>query len=378
MKRRLWKLAPIAVACAIASMPVHALDKSKLYIGAEGFTWIPDSSRDRDTGYGARGQMGYTLGPDWSVEAQIFGAFAESDGAPRDDLDIGGAGVDGLYQLAPRGKFKPFALIGAGYALENSDGNDSDEAYANAGVGVSYPLIENLEARASLRWLHIFTHDDTQDSSYDDGHLGLGLLYRFVPPPLAPVSAAAPEPIQVVPVADGDGDKVPDDRDQCPNTPAGIQVNQEGCPLDADADRDGVADAKDQCPRTPQGLRVDATGCVREAQTLVLRNVSFDFNSDRLSPGSSAILDEIADGLGAQKDLKLEVAGHSDGKGTDAYNLKLSQRRAASVRAYLVTKGMLADALVARGYGESKPVASNDTEEGRALNRRVELRVLNP
>ena len=369
------KLVPLALLSAAFSPSAYSVDASKVYLGAEGFAWVPDGSRDREIGAGARGLVGYTLSPKWSLEAQAFGAFAESDSAPRDDLDIGGGGIDGVYHFDRRGRIKPFALVGAGYALENAGDDDSDEAFANAGFGAAFDFSETVAARATARLMHVFTQDDSQDSSYDDAQIGLALLYRLIPPKPLPVAAAPAEPVEVVHIVDTDTDKVPDDRDQCPNTPAGVQVDRNGCELDED--NDGIPNSRDQCPRTPKGLRVDGTGCVREAQTLLLKDVSFEFNSDQLMAGSTQTLDGIAEGLGGQRELRFEVAGHTDSKGSDSYNLKLSQRRAAAVRAYLISKGMVPSVLFAKGYGESIPEATNETEEGRAVNRRVELKIIN-
>ena len=107
--------------------------------------------------------------------------------------------------------------------------------------------------------------------------------------------------------------------------------------------------------------------------TLVLEGVNFDFDKAVIRPQDYAKLDQDVDALKAWGDVDVEVAGHTCSIGTEEYNLGLSQRRAEAVRNYLVSKGVSADRLTARGYGESRPVASNATREGRAQNRRVEL-----
>jgi OOP family OmpA-OmpF porin len=105
----------------------------------------------------------------------------------------------------------------------------------------------------------------------------------------------------------------------------------------------------------------------------VLEGVNFDNDSATLRPDSIATLDAAAATLKEWGEVKIEVAGHTDSVDTDAYNLKLSQRRADTVRAYLIEKGIAADRLFAKGYGEANPVADNRTPEGRFKNRRVEL-----
>jgi len=179
---------------------------------------------------------------------------------------------------------------------------------------------------------------------------------------------------------DQDKDGVFDGVDQCADTPAGTPVDARGCPTDSDGD--GVMDNADRCPNTPAGTTVDASGCPALFQpgqtTLVLQGVTFATNKADLTPESKEILDRMAErfhGLmvpGAV--VKVEVAGHTDNVGSRAYNTRLSQARAESVKAYLVSKGVPADILTAKGYGEDRPVDSNATVEGRSNNRRVELR----
>lgn len=106
---------------------------------------------------------------------------------------------------------------------------------------------------------------------------------------------------------------------------------------------------------------------------IVLRGVNFAFDSAEIDPSSSVVLDVVAQTLRDNPGFRVRVEGHTDSVGADAYNQQLSQRRAESVRRYLVGQGVSAARLEAAGYGESRPVTSNDTEEGRSLNRRVEL-----
>ncbi len=201
---------------------------------------------------------------------------------------------------------------------------------------------------------------------------------------------------------DSDGDGVVDGLDKCPNTPPGRKVNAQGCELDSDGD--GVMDGLDKCPNTPPGRKVDANGCEIDTdgdglvdgvdkcptvyaktadgcplqpapvpEKLVLEGVNFDNDKATLRSDAQAILEQAAESLKKWGDVKVEVAGHTDSKASDDYNMKLSQSRAEAVREYLISKGVGADRLSAKGYGETAPVADNETEEGRAHNRRVEL-----
>lgn len=156
---------------------------------------------------------------------------------------------------------------------------------------------------------------------------------------------------------------------QCPGTPDGVEVDTDGCPLDNDAD--GVANYLDQCPYTPAGLPVNVIGCAE--QNMVLEDVNFKFDSAELTSFAKATLDDVADQLLQNTSARVFLEGHTDSVGTEQYNLDLSQRRIDSVKAYLVSKGFPSQNIRAVGYGESDPIASNETAEGRAQNRRVEL-----
>lgn len=171
---------------------------------------------------------------------------------------------------------------------------------------------------------------------------------------------------------DADGDGVVDRLDQCPGTPAGTKVDAKGCELDSDAD--GVVDSRDRCPDTPRGDRVDVYGCSFTTE-IKLPGVVFATDKAELLDSSRATLDDAAATLKRYPDLRVEVAGHTDSVGSDAYNLRLSRARAESVLGYLRSAGVTNE-LTARGYGERQPIADNGTEEGRQANRRVVLRVL--
>jgi OOP family OmpA-OmpF porin len=187
---------------------------------------------------------------------------------------------------------------------------------------------------------------------------------------------------------DSDGDGVPDYLDKCPNTPAGVQVDATGCPLDSDGD--GVPDYLDKCPNTPAGVQVDSTGCpIKKAQdtvvvtqpaeieSLVLSgDANFEFNKSKLLSNAYAVLDSLVGTMKAHPEYKWEVGGYTDGIGSASYNKKLSQRRAQSVVDYLVSQGVSRNDLKIVGYGKDDPIATNSTDEGRAMNRRVEIKLL--
>jgi outer membrane protein OmpA-like peptidoglycan-associated protein len=186
---------------------------------------------------------------------------------------------------------------------------------------------------------------------------------------------------------DSDRDSVYDGIDQCPNTPIGAVVDERGCPKDGDGD--GVPDGLDKCPNTPAGWQVDATGCVaeviqRETELLDtgmirLRNVNFATGKADLLPDSYASLDVAGGVLAKWPELKIEIGGHTDSRGSAKANQKLSEARAKSVRTYLLGKypTLKSSQLTAKGYGSSRPIVPNNSEANMAKNRRVEFVVLN-
>jgi outer membrane protein OmpA-like peptidoglycan-associated protein len=180
---------------------------------------------------------------------------------------------------------------------------------------------------------------------------------------------------------DRDSDGLTDTADACPDE-AGPESTQ-GCP---DRDSDRVPDSRDKCPDAPADPRIDpkrSDGCparviVTKNAIQILDKIYFDTNKATIKKISFSLLDEIAKVINENQDIKLiEVSGHTDSQGDDAKNMKLSQARADSVVAYLTLRGAVAPTrLTAKGFGETKPVDTNDTDDGRAMNRRVEFNIL--
>ena len=144
---------------------------------------------------------------------------------------------------------------------------------------------------------------------------------------------------------------------------------------DLDSDNDGVPDSEDVCWTTPAGDRVDIYGCTINSPGLIapLRGTHFASDSATLTSEAKSILDAAAGAINASSSSQIRIEGHTDNRLSDSYNQSLSERRAQSVVDYLVSKGVSASRLNPVGMGESRPVASNDTREGRAQNRRVDI-----
>ncbi|MBF9237027.1 OmpA family protein [Hymenobacter sp. BT683] len=174
---------------------------------------------------------------------------------------------------------------------------------------------------------------------------------------------------------DADNDGVIDQNDKCPDTPAGVKVDANGCPLDRDGD--GVPDFQDRCPdragpasnRGCPEVKAETKKRLQEAT----KYINFEFNKAVLLPSSYPTLQDLAKIMAEYPDYTLGISGHTDSKGADNYNLRLSDDRAASARAYMLSQAVPADRIVSHGYGETKPIADNATAKGQALNRRVEF-----
>jgi outer membrane protein OmpA-like peptidoglycan-associated protein len=194
-----------------------------------------------------------------------------------------------------------------------------------------------------------------------------------------------PEPTDGCPLgADRDNDGILDANDQCPDDPEdkdGVR-DGDGCP-ETDADSDGIVDKEDKCP-TDFGTRKSArVGCPGDIEfdkesgiVRTLKPIQFEFGKANIKKVSFPILDEVATFMKEREEIRIAVHGHTDNVGADDINLRLSKARAASVMNYLVGKGIKKSRLESEGFGESTPIESNDTAEGRAKNRRVDFKIL--
>jgi len=186
------------------------------------------------------------------------------------------------------------------------------------------------------------------------------------------------------PDPDNDKDGILDVDDKCPNDAEDLDgfEDEDGCP-DPDNDQDGILDVDDACPDDPETVNdyEDEDGCpdtvpeviFKKEAPIVLEGVNFEFNSAELTAGAKEVLMKVVRTLKDYPEMTLLIKGHTDNIGSDAYNLKLSQRRAASVRQFLIDNGIAPSRLESVGYGETQPIATNDTPEGRAKNRRIEF-----
>jgi OOP family OmpA-OmpF porin len=335
------------VAAEAPTEPIH-------YVGVLGTVTRPDDGRnnrgaDIDYAMGVSALFGKQYANRWGYEIQGFGETFETGDVLRTDWYRYGLNADLTYSWGDRSHFTPFVLAGVGGNYDDVfPGEDKTTWFANVGAGFVTGGIESLgglRLRSEVRYIY----DDFEDG-YGDIRLGVGFEL--------PLFATAPEAAMPAPAAE--------EQVKIVEVPTGL----------LDSDGDGVIDEKDQCPDTPAGTRVDGNGCPLP-KVMTLNGVTFEFDKTRLRPDAETILDSATEILKKYPDMQVEVAGHTDSMGTEAYNLKLSDGRAAAVREYFISKGVPETQLTSKGYGEAEPVADNATEDGREHNRRVELRILN-
>jgi OOP family OmpA-OmpF porin len=402
MKKIMMALTAATLAPAVMAMP-FTFDISKTYFTTMGSYQVMDKARPGDSsGYGAHFAVGLPIAEYLNLEAGANVTYIPRSVDDKADLSHT-LGLD-LLVTQRNDKFASFLLFGAGAIREDHSRVESVAPYVNLGVGFVGKInpVPALSYRAELRGIATFNEDGapgTNEDQFIEPRLNIGLQYNFgfgLPAPTDTDGDGVLDPSDLCPntppgtavdatgcpaaPADSDGDGVADALDQCPGTPAGTVVDATGCPppvpgVNPDEDGDGVRNELDKCPGTPPSFKVDTVGCMVE-QTVALQNVNFEFDSDTLTEGAKAILDGIAGSLLAQTSVKVLVTGHTDAFGPQSYNLGLSQRRAAAVVAYLVGKTVDPTRLSSEGEGEFSPVASNDTEEGRAANRRVEFKIV--
>jgi OmpA-OmpF porin, OOP family len=404
MRTQLWGAAVLAAGFAAPAVAVNVENYRVPYFGLAYDHVITDSAREAGDGAGFQMTFGVPLDAErTAIELRFFDAGID-DRFPDGDKDYQtGLMVDYVHDFGAVlgggesfSGLKPFITAGGGFIQEDVLADKHLHLAANLGAGVLVPIgwkgwALRLDARVQPQSNGESVSEDngfSKDRSVlVDYVVNLGLqipMTLFFDRPVA-VKEDADCPVAVVNpgtgrrdcAADSDRDGIDDALDECPGTPAGAAVDAKGCPkakVATDDDADGIDNDDDDCPGTPKGLKVNAKGCVVTQKTSLV-GVSFQPNAAKLTAEGRATLDTVAETLKRQEDLKVEIAGHTDSVGSDAYNTLLSQQRADAVRTYLTGKGIDSGRMTAVGYGEAEPVASNDNDEGRRANRRVEFRI---
>ena len=350
--RKMYAVPVMALALGIAAQPALA-EKSDWFIHGRAIQIVPDESPNS-----------FDISDEWAPDLSI-GYFLSDHVAldlllsipTKHDIEIDGAYAGSFkqipptlfaqYHINPNGTWRPYFGVGINYTAISDEklggARLSDSLGLAAQAGMDIGLGKNWSLSFDVKKLWIDTTAKLNGATVasvdvDPWVFGVGFGYRFgkaAPPP--PPAAAPPPP-----------------------------------PPPKDSDGDGVFDDKDRCPNTTPGVKVDAIGCFVE----VTLKLSFDFDSAKLTADDMKQLDGALANLknfpaDVIASIKVHVAGHTDSRGRDAYNQALSERRAASVKDYLVAGGFPEAQIDTIGYGETQPVADNATDEGRAENRRV-------
>jgi len=286
----------------------------------------------------------------------------------------------GLIAYAP----KTVSTSGAEFDWKGTVGEDRDkdyvkEAYIPVGVGVKFKVSDRVAF--NLGYTMSFVDADNLDGVYAKATTKDKFSYGYAGLEFSLGSKSKPDLQWVNPLAlMYDELKDPSLRQEVEalkNRVSNVERSIED--LKKDTDGDGVADQFDKCPGTPAGTAVDGSGCPLPKMQVDsvagtatgYEPIQFEFNSSVLKTESYPILDALSSRL-RENNSKVTLKGYASSEGTAAYNMKLSKDRSNSVKTYLVNSGVNASQVAARGYGEANPIASNDTEEGRIQNRRVE------
>ena len=335
--------------------------------GSAGFNFQDSDRLTNDAPFVTLG-LGKFISPNWSLDGELNYQNPNFDANKDMNWSQYGVSLDLRRHFIQEGRgWNPYLLAGLGYQKSEeeyltgnvlNDRKDGNLA-AKVGVGLQTTFEKRVAVRAELAYRADFDDQSIapraaggkQEDWFGDVLASVGVVIPLGP---APVAAVAPAPTPVAPSCadlDDDGDGVNNCDDKCPNSQPGQTIGPDGCPVPVSID---------------------------------LKGVNFDFDKATLRPDAVSILSEATEILKRYPDLRVEVAGHTDSKGTDAYNQKLSERRAKAVYDYLTTNGVSASRLQGPiGYGESRPIAPNtnadgsDNPEGRAKNRRTELNVQN-
>jgi outer membrane protein OmpA-like peptidoglycan-associated protein len=370
MNRFRYGLIPLMVAATFGATAVRAddtADDRRVYVAPMGSYTLADDARGTDGGYGGVVAIGkrFTRG----LELELLGSFTQYDTKQGDfstaqpnSMRVFGAGGGANVYLFPsaesfiHGLFLHVDVMRGQANNQPGPVREYTSTIFHPGLGWDFPLnitlggliapgmtlrTEALYQLDSHNRDVIGTNDTGGQKSFTEAQFNIGLRIPLGGR-LKPAAEAPPEPPPAV---------VPTEEAPPPPPPP-----------------------PPPCQPPAPGQPISLEGC-KTGDTIVLHGVNFDFNKATLTVNAKTLLDQVADALLARKDIKVEIDGHTDGKGSEPYNLKLSDKRAASVKQYLVGRGVEADRMSSKGFGKTMPIADNNTDEGRELNRRVELKV---
>ena len=314
------------------------------YVSPYGSFVQPGGDRGSNSGWGGGMGFGKILNEHFNVELKGF-YQGLSGGSSHGNWDMTGGTADVQYYIS-RGTFSPYTVIGLGAMNSSHNGNSGTGFIGEAGAGLTYEVSDNFLLRSDVRYRYNNNAGANLQPGTNEFHdmiVNVGFVIPFGPKPVAHVAVAEPRPLP-------------------PPQPV-----KGGCST-LDSDNDGVNDCEDRCPNTPVGAKVSIVGCW-------IVDVKFDNDSAVIKPEYFGNLDNTAKVIKENPGLPIEIQGHTSKTGGFKHNMTLSERRAIAVKKYLVD-GAHVPGLTTRGYGWTQPIDTNDTEAGRANNRRVQLNVL--
>lgn len=337
------KLAAVLLGLAFAPAAAAVAEEDYISVLVD-YLAVPSSGHDPELKDGIGGDVRYGkfVGDEWGYELRAFYGTLQPETSTETGFH-GGLAANATYRFGEVWTVRPYLVLGGllAYAdLATGTRNDPRAGLMiDAGGGIwSRPFLEifgrGISARAEVRAAYEYYQEGYLDTR---AYLGLSM-------PISIKAEPAPEPVKVVEAAAEPA------AEPVPEPPA------------------------EPCKTPEPGEKVSLKGC-GTGDVLVLRGITFDFDKATLTANAKVLLDDVVQELAKYPDIKIEVGGHTDAKGSDAYNQSLSERRAAAVVSYFEAKGIAADRMTSAGYGEGQPVADNESDEGREKNRRVELKV---
>ena len=316
------------------------------YVSPFGTFVQPGCERNTDSGWGGGMGIGKILNEHFNVELKSFYQGYDSENK-NGRWDITGGTADIQYYIS-RGAFSPYTVIGLGAINSSHNGKSGTGFVGEAGAGLTYEISDNFLVRSDVRYRYnnnAGANLQQGTNEFNDLVVNMGFVVPFGAKPKHVVAQSPAATPAVTPI---------------------VQARTTDCST-LDSDHDGVNDCVDQCPNTPAGAHVAINGCWTV-------DVKFDNDKAIIKPQYFNNLDNAANIIKNNPDLIIEVQGHTSKTGSLKHNIKLSENRAIAVKKYLV-HDTHSPHLTTQGYGWARPIDTNDTEQGRSNNRRVQLEI---
>ncbi|MDR3393305.1 MAG: OmpA family protein [Sulfuriferula sp.] len=332
MSRTLRNL--VAISCALMAGQAVAADMdTRIYLAPNVNYTFADSDWGVDDAFGFGVALGKPVSESFNLELNAnYASHSHKAGSGNSgSLDNVGLSVDALYFFNRNPDFAPYLVAGIGGLNSRATGLNETNFAANAGVGFM-KMFNGVGFRSDVRYRYTDNVGSNPGINPGDWIVSAGLVIPLGAAPVAPAPEPAPAPAPYV----------------------------------------APAPAPEPAPAPqPEVARPAAH------TKIVLEGTNFDFNKATLRPTGKMKLDENVKTLTQYPDINVEISGHTDSIGSPKYNMKLSEKRAETVKKYMESKGIAASRMTTKGYGETKPIASNKTKAGRAENRRVEIEIMN-